>query len=79
MNEHDLVSVYVGSAINARYIEAILSQAQIASLVKNELSEATHGGFGGPSPEEACEIFVEAQDYEKAEKIIYNYLNSTSV
>lgn len=79
MNEHDLVSVYVGSAINARYIEAILSQAQIASLVKNELSESIHGGFGGPSPEEACEIFVAAQDYEKAEKIIYNYLHSASV
>lgn len=76
MNVHDLVSVYVGSAMNARYIEAILSQAQIPSLVKNGLIEATHGGFGGPGTDDACEIFVEAQDYEKAEKIIYNFLNT---
>ncbi len=76
MNAHDLVSVYIGTAINARYIEAILSQAQISSLVRNGLVEAAHSGFGGPGTDDACEIFVEAQDYEKAEKIIYNFMNS---
>lgn len=76
MKEHDLVSVYVGSGINARYLEAILRQAQISSLLRNELREASHGGYGGPGTDDACEIFVEQQDYEEAEKLIFEFQKS---
>ncbi len=76
MKEHDLVSVYVGSGINARYVEALLSQSNISSLLKNELQEAAHGGYGGPNTDDSCEIFVEQQDYELAEKLIFEYMNS---
>lgn len=74
MREHNLVSVFVGTAMNARYLEAVLGQENISCLVKNELREATHAGFGGPGTDDACEIFVEQQDYEKAEKLIYSFL-----
>ncbi len=74
MKEHNLVSVFVGSAINARYLEAILGQSNISSLVKNELREAAHSGFGGPGTDDACEIFVEQQDYEAAEKLIFEFI-----
>lgn len=77
MKEHNLVSVYVGSAINARYLEAILGQSNISSLVRNGLSEAAHSGFGGPGTDDACEIFVEQQDYEAAEKLIFKFLENT--
>jgi len=74
MKEQNLVSVFVGTALNARYLEAVLGQENIQCLLRNELSEATHGGYGGPNTEDACEIFVEQQDYEKAEKLIYSFL-----
>lgn len=77
MREHNLVSVFVGTAMNARYLEAILGQENISCLIKNELREATHGGFGGPGTDDACEIFVEQQDYETAEKLIYEFLKAS--
>lgn len=75
MKEHNLVSVFVGTAMNARYLEAVLGQENIQCLVKNELREAARSGFGGPNTDDACEIYVEQQDYEKAEKLIYSFLN----
>jgi len=76
MKEHNLVSVFVGSGIRARYLEAVLSQANIASLLKTEMIEATHGGYGGPGTDDSCELFVEQQDYETAEKLIFEFVNS---
>lgn len=76
MKENDLVSVYVGSAINARYLEAALAQADISCLVRNELVEASHGGYGGPGTDDSCQIFVELQDYAAAEKLIFEFENS---
>jgi len=76
MKENNLVSVFVGSGVRARYLEAVLSQNNISSLVRNELVEASHGGFGGPGTDDSCEIFVEQQDYDLAEKIIFEFVNS---
>ena len=76
MKEQNLVSVFVGSAINARYLEAVLSQSNIASLIRNSLIEASHSGFGGPGTDDSCEIFVEQQDYEVAEKLIFQFVNN---
>lgn len=76
MKEHDLVSVFVGTAINARYLEAALAQANISCLVRNGLQEASHAGFGGPGTDDSCQIFVELQDYEAAEKLIFEYENN---
>ena len=76
MNEKNLVSVFVGSGVRARYLEAVLSQNNISSMMRNELIEASHGGFGGPSTDDSCELFVEQQDYDTAEKIIFDFVNS---
>jgi hypothetical protein len=76
MKENDLVSVFVGSAISARYLEAVLSQSDIPSLLRNNLQEAAHGGFGGPGTDDACEIFVEQQDYQEAEKLIFSFVEN---
>jgi hypothetical protein len=76
MKENNLVSVFVGSGINARYLEAVLGQENIPCLLRNELTEASHAGFGGPGTEDACELFVEQQDYEVAEKLIYTFLKA---
>lgn len=76
MKEKDLVSVYVGTAINARYLEAALAQANIPCLVRNDLDTAAHAGFGGPGTDDSCQIFVELQDYASAEKLIFDFENS---
>lgn len=76
MKEQDLVSVYIGSAINARYLEAALAQADIPCLFRNKLAEANHGGYGRFSPSDSCEIFVELQDYAAAENLIFEFENS---
>jgi hypothetical protein len=76
MKEKDLISVFVGTAINARYLEAALAQSNIPCLVRNLLSEASHAGFGGPGTDDSCQIFVEQQDYTAAEKLIFEFENS---
>ena len=76
MKENNLVSVFVGSGVRARYLEAVLSQNSISCLVRNGLIEASLGGFGGPGTDDSCEIFVEQQDYELAEKIIFEFVTS---
>jgi len=76
MKERNLVSVFVGTSLNARYLEALLGQENISCLIKNELREAAHSGYGGPGTDDACEIFVEQQDYEAAEKLIFWFLNN---
>lgn len=76
MKENNLVSVFVGSGIRARYLEAVLSQENISSLLRNELAEAAQGGYGGPGTDDSCEIFVEQQDYEEAEKLIFDFINA---
>jgi hypothetical protein len=70
MAEQKLVSVFVGTGIKARYIEALLGQAEIPCLLKNELSEAAHSGYGGPGTDDAFELFVNEVDVEKAKAII---------
>ena len=76
MKENDLVSVFVGTALNARYLEAALAQANLPCLVRNDLREASRAGFGGPGTDDSCQIFVELQDYEAAEKLIFDYEKS---
>ena len=76
MKEKNLVSVFVGSGVRTRYLEAVLSQNSISSIMRNELAEASHGGFGGPGTDDSCELFVEQQDYDTAEKIIFEFVNS---
>lgn len=76
MKENDLVSVFVGTALNARYLEAALAQANIPCLIRNGLKEAKAAGFGGPGTDDSCQIFVELQDYEEAEKLIFDYEKS---
>lgn len=76
MKENDLVSVFVGTALNARYLEAALAEANLPCLVRNDLREASLAGFGGPGTDDSCQIFVELQDYEAAEKLIFDFEKS---
>ena len=76
MKENDLVSVFVGTALNARYLEAAFTQANISCLIRNGLREASQSGFGGPGTDDSCQIFVEQQDYEAAEKLIFDFEKS---
>lgn len=78
MKEHDLVSVFVGSSVNSRYLEAVLSQSNIACLIRSGVAEVLPGGYGGPQTGNSCEIFVEQQDYEIAEKLIFEFINSNN-
>ncbi len=54
----------------------LLKEAGIESFVKNEFEEAAQAGFGSGLPGNA-DLFVDEEDFEKAEKLIEKYKTTT--
>lgn len=66
-----LVKVYSGSEIEVAPVKAVLEEAGINPVVKNNVQSATLAGFG--SFGQAIELYVEAYEAEKTKTLITNY------
>ncbi|WP_417366257.1 putative signal transducing protein [Flavobacterium beibuense] len=66
-----LVKVYSGSEIEVAPVKAVLEEADINPVVKNNVQSATLAGFG--SFGQAMELYVEAYEADKAKTLITNY------
>ncbi|MFL9838026.1 DUF2007 domain-containing protein [Flavobacterium sp. ST-75] len=67
-----LVKVYSGSEIEVAPVKAVLEEAGINPVVKNNVQSATLAGFG--SFGQAMELYVEAYEADKAKTLITNYI-----
>lgn len=67
-----LVKVYSGSEIEVAPVKAVLEEAGINPVVKNNVQSATLAGFG--SFGQAMELYVEAYEADKAKILITNYI-----
>lgn len=75
MNQ-DLIQVYTGSIVEANFINEILKENGIGSILRDTLNESIIAGWGSGSPEDSALIFVENEMSAKAKKIIEDYLQT---
>lgn len=66
-----LVKVYSGSEIEVTPVKAVLEEAGINPMVKNNVQSATLAGFGTFG--QAMELYVEEHEVEAAAKIVAGF------
>ena len=72
----EIVHLYTSTALNASYLEVILKDNEIGVLIKNALRSGMSAGFGGGSPENAAQVYVQKDDFEKAKVLLDEFLKS---
>ncbi len=65
--------VYTGSRAEGLWIQEILKENGIGSIVKDTLSSSVQGGWADGSPEDTLLIYVESINYKKAKSILDEY------
>ena len=72
----DLALVYTGSRVEGLYLEELLKENGIGVFKKDTLDESVIAGLANGSPEDACLLFVEIANAEKAKKVLDEYFAS---
>ncbi len=72
----DLFEVFSGSTVDASFIKHHLEKNNIGTIVKNKLDESILAGWVDPNSVVGSQIFVTAENYEKAEKLVREYMES---
>ncbi len=73
----DIVKVYTGPRTEALWIQEILKENQIGSLLKDPLQESLKAGWAYAAGD-AVFVFVESENEEDAKEIIADYFNNRS-
>ena len=73
MTEEDIKLVYTGSRAEGLWLQEILKENGIGSIVKDTLDSSVKGGWADGSPEDTLLIYVETPNYEKAKAILDEY------
>ena len=67
-------SVFIGTDIEANYIAAMLQEEDIPCIVRNNFQTSVATGWADGNPNQSTELLVNAEDLEKAIKIVDSYL-----
>ncbi|NOX85839.1 MAG: DUF2007 domain-containing protein [Chlorobi bacterium] len=65
--------VYTGSRAEGLWVQEILKENGIGSILKDTLSSSVQGGWADGSPEDALLIYVESFNYKKAKSVLDEY------
>jgi len=72
----DIQIVYRGSRAEGLWIKEMLEEEKIGVIFKDNLSSSVQAGWADGYPEDAVRIFVEANNFEKAKKVIEDYFKN---
>ena len=72
----DLFEVFSGSTIDASFIKNHLEENGVGTIIRNKQDESILAGWADPNGLVGSQIFVTANDYEKAEKLVREYMES---
>lgn len=61
--------IYTGSQVNVKYLQGLLEEQNIPTIVKDEFQSGLRGGFGGGLPGQV-QLFAPASHYKKALQIV---------
>ncbi len=77
MDKHeDLKFLYSGTEINADVLKRMLEKNEISVLIRNDMKSGLAAGFGGSLSGFAAKVYVAEKDFEKAQKILEEFLKS---
>lgn len=70
----DLIKIFTGSDIEAKYLTSLLIDNQIKCMIQNTFEGSINAGWVSGSPENSSYILVKTEDAENAIKIVKEYL-----
>jgi len=74
--QQDLKFLYSGTEINADVLKRMLEKNEIPALIRNDMNSGLAAGFGGSLSGFAAKVYVEEKDFEKAQKILEEFIKS---
>jgi hypothetical protein len=69
----DIKLIYTGSHVEALFLQELLKENGIGSMLKDFLEESVSAGWAQGSPEDSTKLYVETFNYEKAKKLLDEY------
>lgn len=72
----DIYEVFSGSTVDASFVKQHLEANGIGVIVKNKHDESIMAGWADPNAIVGSQIFVSADNFEKAEKLVREYQDS---
>lgn len=69
----DIKRVYTGSRAEGLWIQEVLKESGIGSILKDTLSSSVQAGWADGAPEDALRIFVDAHKEMEAKQVIEDY------
>jgi hypothetical protein len=72
----DLFEVFSGSTVDASFINSFLETHGIDTIIRNKSEESILAGWADPNGIIGTQIFVSALNYEIAEKLVREFMNS---
>jgi hypothetical protein len=72
----DMFEVFSGSTIDASFVKHHLEANGVATFIRNKNDESLLAGWVDPNGIIGTQIFVSADNYEKAEKLVREYMDS---
>ena len=71
----DIYEVFSGSSIDANFIKSYLEENGIGVIIENRLSSSINAGWIDPESNKGVSVMVSAENFEKAENLVREYLN----
>ncbi len=72
----DIYEVFSGSSVDANFIKAYLEDNEIGVIIDNRHQSSIAAGWIDPESSKGVTVFVSAENFEKAEKLVQEYLMS---
>ncbi len=72
----DIKSVYTGSRAEGLFLVELLKENGIGAMYEDRLGSSVQAGWADGAPEDAVQIFVESENYEKAKAFLDEYFKT---
>ncbi len=72
----DIKLVYTGSRAEGLFLVELLKENGIGAIYKDRLSSSLQAGWADGAPEDAVQIFVETENYQKAKDFLEEYFKT---
>lgn len=72
----DIYEVFSGSTVDASFVNQFIESQGIKTIVKSKMDESIMAGWVDPNATIGTQIFVIAENFEKAESLVREFMNS---
>ncbi len=72
----DIYEIFSGSTVDASFINQYIESHGIETIIKNKMDESIMAGWVDPNSTVGTQIYVLAENFEKAERLVREYMES---